>query len=148
MSHTIFFNTRDELTRVDLDDVMYASNDGNYINLHLRSGRFITLLASLQNFLQATQSVSGVRFRRVGRSHIINTAYISQVNCLRKTVRLADDDTCEQVELSVPKEATRQLKRTFTDMPRTTIPDFQTENGNMEAFKMEENIKQPDDSVK
>lgn len=132
--HEVFFNTRDELTKVCLDDVMYAISDGNYITVKFKSGRTLTLLASLQNFLLVTEAIPNVQFARIGRSHVINMAYVSQVNTLRKTIVLVDDDMGMTIELIVPKEAIRQLKQTFTDSPRIDIPDFETTNGNMEAW--------------
>lgn len=130
----IFFNTRDELTKVCLDDVMYVTSDGNYITLNYKSGRSSTLLASLQNFIQATEYMGGHHFERIGKSHVVNIAYISQINTLRKTIVLVDDDMNERVEIVVSKEAIRALKATMMDCPKTVISNFKTSNGNMEAF--------------
>lgn len=136
--HEVFFNTRDELTKVCLDDVMYAANDGNYIILKFKSGRTLMLLASLQNFILLTENISDLHFVRIGRSYIVNTAYVSQINTLRKTISLVDDDMGITIELIAPKEAIRQLKQTIANTPRRRIPDFQTTNGNMEAFLLED----------
>lgn len=130
----IFFNTRDELTKVCLDDVMYVLSDGNYITLKFKSGRSVTLLASLQNFIQATEHMGGQRFERIGKSHVVNIAYVSQINTLRKTIALVDDDMNERVELTVSKEAIRHLKAMIISPDRNIISDFKTANGNMEAF--------------
>lgn len=131
----IFFNTRDELTKVCLDDVMYVVSDGNYITLRFKSGRAVTLLASLQNFMQAVEPVEDHRFERIGKSHVVNMVYVSQINTLRKTVVLVDDDVNERVELIISKEAIRTLKATMMSSPRKIISDFETSNGNMEAFR-------------
>lgn len=130
----IFFSTRDELTKVCLDDVMYVASDGNYITLNYKSGRSSTLLASLQNFIQAAEYTGGHRFERIGKSHVVNIAYVSQINTLRKTIVLVDDDMNERVELVVSKEAIRALKAAVMACPKTVISDFKTTNGNMEAF--------------
>lgn len=130
----IFFNTRDELTKVCLDDLMYVVSDGNYITLKFKSGRSVTLLASLQNFIQATEHVGDHRFERIGKSHVVNIAYVSQINTLRKTIALVDDDMNERVELNVSKEAIRNLKAMIISPDRNIISDFKTANGNMEAF--------------
>ena len=135
-NRTVYFNTRDELTKVCLDDVMYAVSDGNYITLKSKSGRTLTLLASMQNLMQVVESVEGLHFERVGRSHIINTAYLYQVNTLRKTITLIDENLSKTVELMAPKEAVRRLKQILADSPRRDIPDFDTSNGNMEAFQL------------
>lgn len=135
-NHYVYFNTRDELTKVCLDDVMYAASDGNCIAIKFKSGRTLTLLASLQNFIQITDAISDMHFVRIGRSHVINTAYIVQVNSLRKTVTLVDDDMNMAIEIVAPKEAIKQLKQLITDLPRKYIPAFITKNGNMEAFQI------------
>lgn len=134
--HNIYFITRDELTKVCLDDVMYAVSDGNYITLKFKSGRTLTLLASLQNLIQIAETISDVHFERIGRGLIVNIAYVSQVNSLRKTVILVDDQMKMTVELMVPKEAIRQFKQILADTPKRPIPDFHTTNGNMEAFEI------------
>lgn len=131
----LFFNTRDELTKVCLDDVMYVVSDGNYITLRFKSGRSLSLLASLQNFIRAVESIEDHRFKRVGKSHVVNIAYISQVNTLRKTIVLVDDDMNEHVKFIVSKEAIRTLKATMMSPPKNIISDFETSNGKMEAFR-------------
>lgn len=133
-NHNIYLNTRDELTKVCLDDVMLVTSDGNYITIKFRSGRINTLLASLQNFMQLTENTDGVHFERIGRSHILNIGFVTQVNTVRKTITLADDSTKERMEISVSKEAIRDLKHTMQSMPKAVITNFQTSNGNMEAF--------------
>lgn len=135
-NHNIYFSTRDELTKVCLDDVVYVASDGNYIKVKFKSGRTLTMLAGLQNFIQTTEEISDVHFVRIGRSHVINLAYVSQVNSLRRTITLANDDSDMMIELVVSKEAIRQLKQIISDMPQKAIPNFQTTNGNMEAFQI------------
>ena len=130
----VFFNTRDELTKVCLDDVMYVVSDGNYIVLRFKTGRSVTLLASLQNFIQVTEYMKDSRFVRIGKSHIVNLVYVSQINTLRRTVVLADDDVNGREELIVSKEALQTLKALILSVPKTAISDFKTSNGNMEAF--------------
>lgn len=137
-NHNIYFNTRDELTKVCLDDVMYVTSEGNYLVLRFKSGRTQMLLASLSNFEQLTKSVPDVHFLRIGRSHVVNLAYISQVNSLRKTITLVDDSMREALELVVPKEAIRALKQTMEQSLNNPIPCFHTHNGNMEAYREEE----------
>lgn len=133
-NHIIYFNTRDELTKVCLDDVMYVTSEGNYLVLRFKSGRTQMLLASLSNFEQLIASVPDIHFLRIGRSHIVNTAYISQVNSLRKTITLVDDSMRETLELVVPKDAIRNFKKAM-EANLDPIPYFKTANGNMEAYQ-------------
>lgn len=137
-NHEIYFNTRDELTKVHLDDVMYVASDGNYITIKFKSGRNQTLLASLQNFLQITEALCDERFVRIGRSYIVNIQYVAQVNNLRRSITLVDDQMKMTVELLVSKEALRQFKQMFEESPRRDITNFKTNNGNMKAFQLNE----------
>lgn len=130
----VYFNTRDELTKVCIDDVMYVVSDGNYITLYFKSGRSVVLLATLQNFIQAVEYMDYHCFERIGKRHVVNVSYVSQINSLRKMVVLVDDDANERVELAVSKEAIRSLKAVMMSPPQNVIPDFKTANGNMEAF--------------
>lgn len=141
MKHEVFFNTRDELTRVCLDDVMYVVADGNYVTIEMRSGRSMTLLASMQNIEQVIANEPDIHFEKVGRSHIINLTFLSQVNTLKRTITLADDIAKESVVLSVPKEAIRHLKQLLVDVPKSQVPEFSTHNGTMEAFKKDPPVK-------
>lgn len=139
--HSIYFCTRDELTKVHLDDVMFATYDSNDIYPKFKSGRTLLLRASLRNFLQTVASIPGLHFERIGRSLIINTAYISHINAPRRTVILADDQMKVTIELMLSKEAIRQLKQTLFAYPRRDIHSFQTTSGNMEALQiMEEKV--------
>lgn len=137
-NHDIYFNTRDELTKVCLDDVMYVTSDGNYICVKFKTGRELTLLANLQNFLQAAESVRDVRFVRIGRSHVINLAYVYHINTVHRSITMINEDNYRgsSIELVVPREAIRQLKMIITESPRRDIPNFQTTNGHMEAFQV------------
>lgn len=135
-NHSIYFKTRDELNRVCLDDVMYAGSDGNYVTLKFKSGRTLTLLTSLHNFGLLTDSIPDIHFVRVGRSYVVNTMYISQINSLRRSITLVDDDIKISTELVVPKEAIRQLREYITAQPLHSFTDFTTKNGSMEAFQI------------
>lgn len=132
----IFFSTRDELTKVRLDDVLFVVSDGNYIKLTFRSGRTVTLLASLQNFIQSISDMTDYHFERIGKSYIVNMDYVTQINTLRRTVVLVDDTVNKRIELTVSKEAIRALKAAVMAVPKSVISDFKTSNGNMEAFRV------------
>lgn len=134
-NHDIYFSTRDELTKVCLDDVMYVTSEGNYLVLKFKSRRTQMLLSSLGNFEQLTKSVPDINFLRIGRSYIINTAYISQINSLRRTITLVDDSMREAMELVVPKDAIRSLKKAMESKLTNPIPEFKTINGNIIAYK-------------
>lgn len=105
----IIFTNRDELTKVSPQDVMYVKSDGNYVLICLKSGRTLSLLSSLHAIQQLLDSSILGTFVSVGRSHIINIHYVSQVHALHKTIVVADDNTKVHAVLHVSKESIRQL---------------------------------------
>lgn len=132
--NTVILSTRDELTRICMDEVMYVESDGNYVRLCFRSGRSVEVLASMQNIEHLVLNLDNVSFLRVGRRHIINLSYLSQINTMRRTITLADDSTKETATLSVSKESITILKDSLSSQSLTPIPDFHTSNGKMEAY--------------
>lgn len=132
--NTVILSTRDELTRICMDEVMYVESDGNYVRLCFRSGRSVEVLASMQNIEHLVLNLDNVSFLRVGRRHIINLSYLSQVNTMKRTITLADDITKETATLSVSKESISTLKSSLSGKSLTPIPDFHTANGKMEAY--------------
>lgn len=133
MEMKIIFTNRDELTRVCLQDVMYIKADGNYAMICFKSGRVQPILSSLQNIKQLLDEISSGAFLMVGRSHIVNRKYISQINTAHKTIIVADDDTKEHVTLQVSKESVIQLMDAMKEILGTPIDTFDTKNGNMKA---------------
>lgn len=129
----IYFSTRDELTKVNIVDVMYIQADGNYAVVYFKSGRCISLLSSLQSIWHLLETSYPGKFVFAGRSHIVNTQYVCQLNSLHKTVLVADDNTKEHAILHVPKDSIAILREAINKKLVTEITDFETKNGNMRA---------------
>lgn len=133
-NNIIYFSTRDELTRVNLDDVMYFESDCNYLNIVLRSSFTLTLLSSLNNIEAITSSIPSPRFVRVGRKHIVNINYLAHINIQKAHFTLTDSTTKHTVTLSASRESLRSLKQSIKEDHPNTIADFKASNCNMEAF--------------
>lgn len=129
----IFFTNRDELTKVNLQHVMYIKADGNYCEVCLKSGRIITLLSSLHNIQQLLESCCPKTFVMIGRSHILNIHYISQINLVHKSITVADDNTKEHEILYVSKESVMRIVDIMKKNTGTTIETFKTKNGHLRA---------------
>lgn len=129
----IYFSTRDELTKVNVADVMYIKADGNYAVVHFKSGRTTSLLSSMQSIWHLLESSRMGMFVLAGRSHIINIRYVCQLNSLHKTVLVADDSTRERALLHVPKDSIAALRVAIKQNFDTDMTDFETKNGNMKA---------------
>lgn len=115
----IIFNYRDELIKVDIDKMIYAMAEDNYVHIFFRNGQEVMVSMTLQSLEQLILSViarekKGI-FTRIGRRYIVNNSYITQINVLKQQLILSDLDTIGPIELRVSKEALKQLKQSITE---------------------------------
>ena len=115
----IIFNTRDELIKVDIDKMIYAMAEDNYVHLFFRNGQSVMVTTTLQSLEQLILSViaknkKGV-YTRIGRKYIVNNTYIMQINTLKQQLVLSDMDVVKPITLNVSKEALKVLKSTIIE---------------------------------
>lgn len=115
----IIFNTRDELIKVDIDKMIYAMAEDNYVYLFFRNGQRVMICTTLLSIEKLILNViakekRGV-FTRIGRRYIVNNTYIMQINTLKQQLILSDLDTIEPITLNVSKEALKVLKQTIIE---------------------------------
>lgn len=115
----IIFNTRDELIKVDIDKMIYAMAEDNYVHLFFRNGQSVMVTTTLQSLEQLILSViaknkKGV-YTRIGRKYIVNNSYIMQINILKQQLVLSDMDVIKPITLNVSKEALKLLKSTIIE---------------------------------
>lgn len=115
----IIFNTRDELIKVDIDKMIYAMAEDNYVHLYFRNGQSVMVTTTLQSLEQLILSViaknkKGV-YTRIGRKYIVNNTYIMQINTLKQQLVLSDMDVVKPITLNVSKEALKVLKSTIIE---------------------------------
>ena len=115
----IIFNTRDELIKVDIDKMIYAMAEDNYVHLFFRNGQSVMVTTTLQSLEQLILSViaknkKGV-YTRIGRKYIVHNSYIMQINTLKQQLVLSDMDVIKPITLNVSKEALKVLKSTITE---------------------------------
>lgn len=115
----IIFNTRDELIKVDIDKMIYAMAEDNYVHLFFRNGQSVMVTTTLQSLERLILSViaknkKGV-YTRIGRKYIVNNIYIMQINTLKQQLVLSDMDVIKPITLNVSKEALKVLKSTITE---------------------------------
>ena len=117
MDNILLFSTRDELTRIRLERVMYFEADANYTKVVFSNGVTATLLTSL---VHLEKLIAGVLieknsiFVRIGKRYIINSAYLFQINVLRQRLVLSDLASPYTATLSVSTDALRKLKALYT----------------------------------
>lgn len=115
----LYINTRDELIKVDIDKMIYAMAEDNYVHMHFRNGQSVMVCMTLQSLEQLILSViaknkKGV-YTRIGRRYIVNNTYIMQINTLKQQLVLSDMDVVKPITLNVSKEALKVLKSTIIE---------------------------------
>ena len=114
----LFFNTRDELIKVKLDKVAYFEADANYCHVFFINGAKATLLTSLVNIeklISESLIDETANFIRIGKKHIVNSKYIFHINTQRQRLSLTDFASPSIFDLSISKEALKNLKQLYTD---------------------------------
>ena len=108
----LFFNSRDELLRIDISKIMCFEAEGNYTNIVMVNNMKASVcmnLASMEKMLADQFKEKAYRYVRIGKRFIINLNYVYQLNVLRKKLVLSDYLTCTYT-LEVSKEALKKLK--------------------------------------
>ena len=107
----IYFNSRDELIAVDFDLVAVIQADGNYTRLIYSNKREVTLsmgISKVSEVLQRRHAASN-HFLRIGRSTIINHAYLERIDVQRQFIVLADDKGNE-IRVKASKQVLKSYK--------------------------------------
>lgn len=115
---TLFFNTRDEMIKVKLDRVAYFESDSNYCHVVFINGVKTTLLTSLVNIeslLTENFKDDNPMFIRIGKRYIVSKQYIFQINTQRQKLILSDYIMPTTLELSISKEALKNLKQLYSN---------------------------------
>lgn len=108
----IFFNSRDELLRVDLASVVYFEADGNYTRIFSMNGLFNLVginLGRMEELLAIRFKDAPGTFARIGKKYILNLAFVYDINTLKQELVLSDQRSfCHK--LSISKVALKALK--------------------------------------
>lgn len=116
---TLFFNTRDEMIKVRLERVAYFEADSNYCHVYFINGAKATLLTSLvniENLLAERFKSDTPMFIRIGKRYIVNKLFIFQINVPRQKLILSDYMSATIFELSISKEALKNLKLLYANV--------------------------------
>ena len=113
----LYFNTCDEMLRVDLRKVLYFKADRNYTDVYFVNGVHVTLPTGLMSIEQMLENdkLRGrtMPFVRLGRSLIVNISYILHINVLKQELTLSDMSMPGCQRITVAKEALRKLKELY-----------------------------------
>lgn len=114
MKELIFSNSGTELLKIRPEDIIYIEADGNYCRMHLRGGFQQQLWFNRQRFISIISSQlrdEKPTFIVVGRSYIINMAYIFRINPVQSELVLFDSAAPAQTCLHASQEALNRLKK-------------------------------------
>lgn len=112
MGRIIFFNSRGELLRMEVEKIVYFEADGNYTHIVSKNKLKATVGASLvktEEALTAQLGSDAQWFIRLGKRFIVNTRYVYSVNLARQHLVLSDMDSFA-FQLPVSKDALKLMK--------------------------------------
>ena len=108
----IYFNSRDELLRIDLSAVVYFEANGNYtqfVSINGLTEMVCINLGKMEEFLALRSQGSNLKFVRIGKRYILNLNYVYRINTLKQELILSDQRSF-QYTLSISKVALKALK--------------------------------------
>lgn len=110
----IIFKTKQEMWRMQPDEILYLKADKNYTELFLTSGSncvFSRNLSTMQGDLFSQISTHDV-FVRVDKSHVINLKRIHKVCSIKQEVQLVKSNG-ELVKLNIARNSIKELRDHF-----------------------------------
>ena len=113
----LFLNTKIELLRIDIHNIVYLEADGNYTNIvsiNNLKGVVCVNLSQMQSMLSEKLQEEASIFARVGKKYIINLSHIYSINTARQLVILSDGATFKY-QLKIGKDALKELRRVLIE---------------------------------
>lgn len=113
MKHvSIYFNSRDELLRVDLSSIVYFEADGNYtrmVSVNGLSSMVCMNLGKMEELIAIRFKDTPGVFARIGKRFIVNLRYVYGINTLKQELIMSDQNTFS-LTLNISKVALKGLK--------------------------------------
>lgn len=108
----IYFNSRDELLRLNMPSIVYFEADGNYTNIILTNKLKCKVGMNLsQMFKTLEERLHGrdMFFARIGKRFIINMNFVMQLSVLKHRLVLSDGEKFAY-GIDISREALKKLK--------------------------------------
>ena len=108
----VFFNSRDELQRIDVSKIVYFEADGNYTDIVMVNKLKASICMNLGEMEKALAEQIGEEsrhFMRIGKRFIINMQYVYSINVLKQQLILSDYDHFA-FQVTISKEALKKMK--------------------------------------
>lgn len=116
----LLFNTRDEMLRIKVQNVVYLESDGNYTHMvsvnKLRPSVCMSL-GNMEKLLAAKLRDKASMFIRVGRRYIVNRNFIYMLSPAKQRLVLSDMATFAY-QLEVSKDALSRMKNLLTEISK------------------------------
>lgn len=109
----LLFNSRDELLRVKVQNIVYFESEGNYTAMVTVNKLRPTVCMNLAHVEQLLAERLGDRramFVRVGKRHIVNIKYLYSIVPAKQRLVLSDQSTFAY-QLEISKEALTKMKQ-------------------------------------
>ena len=108
----IFFNSRDQLLRIDMAEIVYFEGDGNLtyiVTSNKMKGTVNMNLGKMEEFLANEYGRKASFFLRIGKKYIINMNYVYLINVSKQKLVLSDYRNFS-FQVPVSKEALKKVK--------------------------------------
>ncbi len=108
----LYLNSRDELLRLDINNIVFFEGEGNYTNIisaNKLKGVVCLNLSRIQAILDEKLREHSIIFARVGKRYIVNLNYIYSINLIKQKLVLSDGYMFA-FQLDIAKDALKKLK--------------------------------------
>ena len=117
---TILIQDNVDQTYIDLEDILYVHVQKNYTCIYRTNGSCSIHLTTLKNVMDKINAISSYsisNFKQLGRSHIVNTAYVSKVEVKRRCITLQ----CNGRTLELTIHSNRKMFSDLRDLQKQQI---------------------------
>ena len=117
--YKLCLNSRDELLIINLEKIAFFQANGNYTHLNYMEGEthLLTIgLSKVEDIIRKSWPKGKPSpFIRLGRSLIINQAFLSEISVLKQKVVLSDCGS-HSYSISVPKPLLKEYKEKINEL--------------------------------
>lgn len=106
----LFFNTRDELTVIDSEEIAVVQANGNYSKVLTIYRREIMLTSGISKVEQVLKNLKEKKskFVRVGRSLIVNHSFLRKIDLMKQVMVLSGQGN--EIKVNVSKKTLKIYK--------------------------------------
>lgn len=111
----LIFYSRDEMVRINPQNIAYFEADGNYVNIiqfNKLKAQVACSLAKIEQMIETCYDTPYPVFCRLGKRYIININYVYKINQIKQQLILSDGQTFA-FQLRVSQGALKNLKEMY-----------------------------------